>query len=285
MKTYLDCIPCFMSQALRTARLASEDEKVIKKVIDKTAHFIQEMPMEYTPPEIGEYIYSYISEITGNRDPYCTIKKRNIEKAFELYDSFKKRVSRENDSLKSAVMLSIAGNVIDLGFKGFIDIENEILRILDKFEEIADYNLFRKKTEEAETILYLGDNSGEAVFDRFLLEQLADKKIYYAVRDIPVINDITKNEAELIRLGDFAEIISSGVKAPGTIISKASDKFLEIYNNADMVISKGQGNYEALSNEDRDIFFLLIAKCAVIARDIGTDAGTPLLLYKKTNSV
>ncbi len=270
-----------MSQALRASRLATGNETDIKRVLDKTAQFIQEMPMDYTPPKIGEHIYSYISEVTGNIDPYYEIKRKNIKKAFDLFDYFKKRMSGEKDSLKAAVMLSIAGNVIDLGVKGFINIEDEIIRILERFDEMDDYSLFREKLEKSQTVLFLGDNSGEAVFDRFLLEHLKEKKTFFAVRDIPVINDITEKEAEIIRLDEFADIISSGVKAPGTILSQVSDDFLDIFNNADIVISKGQGNYEALSCEKRDIFFLLIAKCPVIARDIGTKTGTPHLIYKK----
>ena len=283
MKTYLDCIPCFMSQALRAGRLASDDDAVIKKVLDKTAQFIQEMPMDYTPPQIGEYIYSYISEITGNSDPYYSIKRKNIDKAFELYNYFEKRTSYNSDPLKAAVMLSISGNVIDMGIKGIIDIQDEVTRIIDKFDDIKDLDLFRKKLEKSDSVLYLGDNSGEAVFDLFLLKHLEKKKVYYAVRDIPVINDITRKEAEIIGIDRYAEIISSGVKAPGTVLDKVSEDFLRIYSRADIVISKGQGNYEALSGTDRDIFFLLIAKCQVIARDIGTEVGTPLMLYKKTS--
>ena len=281
MKTYLDCIPCFMSQALRAGRLASDNDAVIKKVLDKTAQFIQEMPMDYTPPQIGECIYSYISEITGNSDLYYNIKRKNIDKAFELYKYFEKMISAESDPLKAAVMLSISGNVIDMGIKGFIDIKNEVARVLDKFDDIPDFPAFRKKLEKSETVLYIGDNSGEAVFDLFLLKQISDKKIYYAVRDIPVINDITHTEAQIIGIDRYAEILSSGVKAPGTVIDKVSDQFREIFDSSDIVISKGQGNYEALSGAERDIFFLLIAKCPVIARDIGTDTGTPLLLFKK----
>ena len=284
MKTFLDCIPCFMSQALRAARLASDDDAVIKQVLDKTAGFIQKMPMENTPPQTGEYIYSYVSEITGNRDPYSEIKKLNICKAFELYDYFNKWLSEQPDRLKGAVMLSIAGNIIDLGFKGQIDIENEIVKVLGRFSDMPDFEIFKEKFKQSEKILILGDNSGEAVFDRFLLEFLKNKpNTVYAVRDIPVINDITRVEADLIGIGDFAEVISSGVKAPGTILNQASDKFLDIFNNSDMVISKGQGNYEALSGVDRDIFFLLIAKCHVIARDLGTKTETPQLVYKKTS--
>ena len=280
MKTYLDCIPCFMSQALRAGRLASDDDAVIKNVLDKTAQFIQEIPVDYTPPQIGEHIYSYISEITGNSDPYREVKKMNIDKAFELYNYFDKRMSAEPDPLKAAVMLSISGNVIDMGVKGIIDIEDEVIRILDKFNDIPDLGLLREKLESSETVLYIGDNSGEAVFDLFMLKQLENKKVFYAVRDIPVINDITRKEAEIIGIDRYAQIISSGVKAPGTVLDRVSDHFLEIYSSADLVISKGQGNYEALSEAERDIFFLLIAKCPVIARNIGTDVGTPLLLYK-----
>ncbi len=270
-----------MSQTLRAARLASSDEEVIKKALDKTAMFIQDMPMHYTPPQIGEYIYSYVSETTETNDPYYDIKRKNIAKAFELYSSFEKRMSEEEDSFKAAVMLAIAGNVIDLGVKGFVDIESEIVMILNRFTTLPDLEIFKEKIKKSKTILYIGDNSGEAVFDLFLLDKLKSKKLYFAVRDIPVINDITVTEAGIIGIDKYAKVISSGVKAPGTVIDRASPEFKKLFNSADVVISKGQGNYEALSGVERDIFFLLIAKCFVIARDIGTKIGTPLLIYKK----
>ena len=136
---------------------------------------------------------------------------------------------------------------------------------------------FKEQLNKAEYVLYIGDNAGEGVFDKILIERLG-KRVIYAVRGIPIINDITLREAALIGLNDIAQIVSSGVHSPGLIMSEANEEFINMFDNADMIISKGQGNYEALSDNEKDIFFLLRAKCSIIARDIGVNEGDIVLL-------
>jgi len=138
------------------------------------------------------------------------------------------------------------------------------------FEEL------KKALSEAESVLYLGDNAGESVLDRILIEEIK-APVIYAVRDIPVLNDATYDDAVASGIGESAEIVSSGTTAPGTILRTCNDNFLEIFRNADVVISKGQGNYEALSDVDRSIFFLLRAKCPVVAEDLGVKDGDLIL--------
>ena len=143
----------------------------------------------------------------------------------------------------------------------------DLEKILVQEFAIFDFEEFKFQLENAESILYLSDNAGESVFDKFLIEEMG-KSVTYVVHDIPVINDVTFEDAISSRLDDVAEIISSGSSVPETILNLCSDAFLERFNNADMIISKGQGNYEGLSNVARPVFFLLKAKCAVIARNL-----------------
>ena len=276
MKTYLDCLPCFMNQALRTGRIATNDEPKIKRLLDEVGMLIQKIPMENTPPETGALIYKMVSEITGNLDPYKKIKERNIEHALHLYPELKQKVKASNDSLLTAIRLAVAGNVIDLGVNKEFNIVKDVETILHQEFAIFDYELFKQELNKAKEILYIGDNSGEAVFDKILIEQLG-KPVIFAVREIPVINDITLKETKQIGIDKVAKVISSGTTAPGTILDFCNDEFLEIFNNADMIISKGQGNYEGLSNVNRSIFFLLKAKCPVIARNIGVKENDIIL--------
>ena len=284
MKTYLDCLPCFMNQALRAGRIASNDKRKIKKLLDEIGMLIHEIPMKNTPPETGALIYKKVSEITGNNDPYKKIKEKNIEHALHLYPELKQKVKESDDSLLTAIRLAIAGNVIDLGVGKEFDIVKDVETILHQEFAIFDYELFKQELKNAKEILYIGDNSGEAVFDKILIEQLG-KPVIFAVREIPVINDITLKEAKQIGIDKIAKVISSGTIAPGTILNFCNDKFLKNFNNADMIISKGQGNYEGLSNVNRSIFFLLKAKCPVIARNIGVEENDIILKGKKNITI
>ncbi len=280
MKTYLDCIPCFVQQALRVGRLSTEDEKEIKNILDNVGSLIKDIPMESSPPEIAMYVYSKIKKITGNPDPFRKDKINHIKKAQKLYPHMKEILEESDDRLFTAVRLAIAGNIIDLGTAKTFNIEEDILKSLHQELTINDYQSFKKQIHNSKNILYLGDNSGEAVFDKLLIEEIK-KPVTFVVREKPVINDITKQEALEIGIDKVAEVISSGTSAPGTVLSTCTDEFLEIFYNADMIISKGQGNYEALSEVDAPIFFLLKAKCHVIADNIGVDEGSLLLMEKK----
>ena len=276
MKTYLDCLPCFMNQALRAGRIATNNEKKIKKLLDEVGKLIEKIPLENTPPETGAIIYKKVSEITNNFDPYKKIKEKNIKHAMQLYPELKFVVKESNDNLLTAIRLAVAGNVIDLGIDKEFNIVEDIETILHQEFAVFDYELFKQELETAKEILYIGDNAGEAVFDKILIEKLG-KPVTFAVREIPVINDITFKEAKQIGIDKVAKVISSGSIAPGTILDLCSNEFIEIFNNADMVISKGQGNYEGLSGVNRSIFFLLKAKCPVIANNLGVKENDIIL--------
>ncbi|MCD4833440.1 MAG: ARMT1-like domain-containing protein [Bacteroidales bacterium] len=267
MKTYLECIPCFMQQAYRTARIATSDEKKIKEVLNVVGEMIKSIPMENTPPETGNIIYQKISEITEVHDPYKEIKKANIKEALSLYPELKKNIENSDDRLLTAIRIAIAGNVIDLGVNKKFNIVDDLKQILKQDFAIFDYEDFKNQLNRAELVLYLGDNAGESVFDKLLIEELG-KPVTYAVRDIPVINDCVIEDAVTSGLDKVATLISSGSTAPATILSLCNEDFIEKFKNADLVISKGQGNYEGLSQVNRSVFFMLKAKCPVIANNL-----------------
>ncbi len=283
MKTYLECIPCFMNQALRGGRIATNDENKIKKLLDEVGQLIRTIPMENTPPETGAVVYKKIGEITKNHDPYKKIKEENIKQAQILYPELKEKVEKSEDKLLTAIRLAVAGNVIDLGVDKKFNIVEDVKKILYQDFAVFDYDLFKLELKKANEILYIGDNSGEAVFDKILIEELG-KPVTFVVREIPVINDITINEAKTIGIDKIANIISSGTTAPGTILNLCNKEFIRKFNNADMIISKGQGNYEGLSNVKRSVFFLLKAKCPVIARNLNVKENDIILKGINTNA-
>jgi len=277
MNTYLDCIPCFLSQALRAARIATNNEAKIRKTLDEIGMMIRDIPFESTPPETGRLIYRRIMEITGNADPYLEIKKESTKQALLLYPSLKRRLENSDDRLLTAIRIAIAGNIIDYGINRRLDLIRDVDETMKRDFAICGYSSFKKRLAEAQEILYIGDNAGECVFDKVLIEELK-RPVTYVVRGAPVINDATCEDAVEAGIDKIADIISSGTDAPGTVLSTCSEEFREIYRNSGFVISKGQGNYEALSSEKRPISFLLKAKCRVIAEKIGVNEGDILLI-------
>ncbi|MEJ2725483.1 MAG: ARMT1-like domain-containing protein, partial [Deltaproteobacteria bacterium] len=221
MNTYLECIPCFFRQALSAARGATDDGRKIKEVLDRVAGLIPDIPLDSPPPETARLIYGVVREVTGIADPFSAYKEKSIENALSLYERLKPAVECSRDPLQTAVRMAIVGNVIDPGANPDFDLESEIKNILEGALSVDHYEPFRRSVEKARSVLYLGDNAGETVFDRILIETMA-KDTVYAVRDIPIINDATIEDAQKSGIGKVARIISSGCDAPGTILKSCS---------------------------------------------------------------
>ncbi len=289
MRTYLDCIPCFFRQALEGARIAEMNPKLQKQIIDGFAKVILKVSLNSTPPEIARFGYKLLKKISSNGDPYKKIKQRSNQLALKLYKKLKNKVKCSKDRLLESLELAIAGNIIDFGVKNNINISEELKKILAKEKKsiykksIFHYKKFKHRLKRAENILYLADNAGETVFDRILIEEIKklypDKIIYYAVKDKPIINDALFEDAKECGLDRISRVISNGTDAPGTILSLCSKEFKRIYRRADMIISKGQGNFETLSQEKRPIFFLFMVKCQVVSEHTGCRLGDIVLLY------
>ncbi len=279
MKTYLDCIACFFRQGLEAARMVTQDEIKQRKVLNEIAKVIPKFPLTSTPPEMSITINKIIHQFTNSPDPYKKVKDKCNKISLALYPELKRQVKKADDTLLTVIKIAIAGNVIDSGVPGKFDIEKDLKSTLQQDFSILDYTEFKKVLEKTNEILYIADNAGEVVFDRVLIEQL-NKKVIYATRGGPVLNDATIEDALFCGIDEIAKVISSGCNAPGTILSYCSDEFLDYYNQAKLIIAKGQGNYETLSKEKKPIFFLLKAKCPVIAKDLGCKTGDIIL---KTN--
>jgi hypothetical protein len=265
-----------MNQALRAARIATDDEKQIKTILDEVGMMLKNIPLDSSPPKSGRLIYNKVKKITGNQDPYNKIKKESTQKALSLYPYLKNRIEKSKDRLFTAIRIAIAGNIIDFGTNWDLDIENETYKVLEMNFAVCDFDGFKNKLDKVSNVLFLGDNAGECVFDRILIEEIK-KPVIYVVRGMPIINDATYEDAVKAGIDRVATIISSGTDAPGTILETCNPEFKKIYKNSELIISKGQGNYEALSKEKRPIFFLLKIKCNVVADDIGVNIGDIVL--------
>jgi len=260
------------------------DEQIHEKVVREVLRLSADLDMSQNPPAIGQQIHRLIRKLIGNNDPYRELKRRYNRLAMRMCIELAERVRTSEDSLETAVRLAIAGNIIDLGVKTSIaepDIEriiNDSLTVDFDGQQIEE---FRNAVNRAEKILYLADNAGEIVFDRLLIEQLPCEKVTVVVKGKPVINDATMEDAEFAGLTKLVEVIDNSSDAPGTILESCSQAFRNRFVDADLIIAKGQGNYETLSDVNKSIFFILKAKCPVIARDLGCEVGEMILRKNK----
>ncbi len=192
----------------------------------------------------------------------------------DLYSSFKEIVERSEDPFDAAMRMAIAGNVIDFGAKYQFDIMDSINRVKEHELAIDDSRFLRDDLEHAQTLLYIGDNCGEIVLDKLFLETIDISQKYFVVRESPVINDITPEDAKMTGMDKIATILTTGDNSPGAVWESASKDFRDHFNNADVIISKGQGNLEGLIDVPHNhVYFLLVTKCDLIGEKIGTRNG------------
>ena len=293
MKTYLDCVPCFFRQAIEAGRMAALSGKKQKKIIDGLCAALPRLKLSASPPEIARIVNKILQKNACNNDLYARVKQKSNNVGLRIYDQLKRKAALSRNKLLKAVEIAILGNIIDYGAKNHLDVDKELDKLLNEEHRmiqkerkgIFNFKQFSSQLKKSQNILYLADNAGETVFDRVLIEQIIasgkDKKIIYAVKDKPVINDALIKDAAACGIDKIAEVISSGSDAPGTVLSLCSKKFMSIYKKADMIISKGQGNFEALSEGKRPVFFLFMAKCPIIAREAKCNVGDLVLLHKQ----
>ena len=293
MKTYLECIPCFFKQAIEASALAGASHNAKVKLLNDLASHVERLSMSKSPPEMGRTIYRLIKKHTGKKDPFYKVKRHSNEAALEMYPKLKRKVAHSKDRLLAAIELAIAGNIIDYGVATGIDVEAEIRRIFNmenrrikkESSHLFNYSEFKRFLNKSGSLLYLGDNSGEIVFDRILIEEIKalypKKRLTYVVKEKPIINDALMADARQCGLDKIVPVISSGLDTPGTVLSLTSRRFKKAYRDAEAVVSKGQGNFEALEDGGKDIFYLFMAKCQVVARHIGCEVGSIVLYYNK----
>lgn len=271
MKLFLDCLPCLLNQALEISRMTAQgDFETQQKIMEQSIDILSRYREYRNAPELARDIHSAVKRISGVADPYSEIKKTHIKQALSLKPDVEEFLKGKGNSLYWILKASASGNVMDAAINRDVDIVNTLHGELEAEFAICDIGILEERLKSAGNILIIGDNAGETVFDTYLAGYFKNKEVIYAVRSAPVINDATFGDAHDSGLGEHASIVSSGCDAPGLILEEASPEFKEILNEADVIIAKGQGNFEALSDSDIDVFYLLKAKCPMIARRLGT---------------
>ncbi|NOR65353.1 MAG: DUF89 family protein, partial [Candidatus Scalindua sp.] len=246
MKTHFECIPCIINSYLRLVETNVIPESRQDAILRQLLKYLSRVDYNQSPPMLGRTLQRLIRESLHDSDPYHQLKQKYNHMMLELYPSFKEIVDSSEDSFDTAMRLAIAGNVIDFGAKYQFDIMENINRVMEHKLAIDDSRELRQDLKFAHTLLYVGDNCGEIVLDKLFLESISLPQKYFVVRESPVINDVTSDDAKMTGIDKTATVISTGDDSPGAVWESTSKDFKDHFINADVVISKGQGNLEGL---------------------------------------
>ena len=278
MKATIDCVHCYLKQAVSCMKMAGIDEDTQHEIIYKLMDYIKDYDRADTPAGNSTLAVLKTYEQINNDDPYKEVKKQSNDLALQLYPRLKDIIDENGDRLYKALKISVAGNVIDLGIRRSFNIEEELKYSMETGFAKDHYQAFAKKLEQVDEVLFLGDNSGEIVFDKILVEELVrlGKRVTYVVKEGPVLNDSTMEDALYVGMDKVARVMTTGSRFLGVSFKHISRKFADVLNNAPLVIAKGQANFESLEQEKmaRDrIFFLLKIKCDEVSKTAGVQMG------------
>lgn len=278
MKIDFACLDCIVNQSQRVADAIGAKQVVKQRMKTETEMMTEHFDFTKSPPEVAAGVYEHLAEIANKRDLYDEVKLKSTEHAKSMVPQLRRQIDAAEDKLLAAVKVAVAGNVIDLASEVEFDVNEEIATVFETEFAHDHYKEFSEKLTSARTLVYLGDNAGEHIFDGLALETISAMypalKIYFMTRGKPIINDVTYDEALRDGLDAYARLIDSGVDTPGFLYSHASPIAQRLFDHADLVLSKGMGNYECLSPAPREgICYLLKVKCNVVAESIKADVG------------
>lgn len=280
MNTYLDCVPCFLRQSLEAARNVTPDVGIHESILREVLRMAADLDLDRPPPFVVQAIHRRLRDLTGVRDPYLAAKTRFNDLALAVLPKLRETVRGAADPLLAAARLAVAANAIDMGASSALS-ENDVLmalRGLPEEEPHGEWAGFLAATAGATDILYLADNAGEIAVDRLVIELLGPERVTVVVRGAPVLNDAAMDDARQVGMHELVSVIDSGSDAPGTILSDCSVAFQRRFHRADLIVAKGQGNFETLSGTRSDIAYWFKVKCPVVARQVGLPVGTHALL-------
>ncbi|WP_292658088.1 DUF89 domain-containing protein [Nitratifractor sp.] len=273
-----DCLACLYNQMLRLSKAMHCDDACATKIMEESAARIARLRMDQTPPEAAAILYPEAAAVKGAADPYAELKALSTQRAASLIPGARQAVTAAKEPLDAALRAAVAGNVIDYATQVAFGLEEEIRTIFEVPFSIDHKERFLGKLRWARNLLVIGDNVGEHLFDKLMMETfrqyLPELEIRYMVRGRPIINDVTFKEAKEAGIGDVARIVDSGVDTPGFLLERASDEGRRAYEEADLILAKGMGNYECMESwADERVMFLLKIKCDVVARKLGKKIG------------
>jgi damage-control phosphatase, subfamily I len=276
LKSTLECLECAVAQALRTARVATDDSEIHRRIVDETARRIPGLDLDNSPAVNSLCAYEITAELSGNVDPYKQARHDQNEQALALEPDLRKLLDDSDDRLEMALHLAAAGNIIDLGTSQaqHIDVHSAIEQVLREKFAIDHTDALRKSLATCKDLLFLLDNAGEIVFDKLLIEELLKiTPVTAVVKGAPIINDVVMADAEQVGLTDVCEVIDNGGAFVGSPLNLIPQRFRDRMDRADVIVGKGQGNYETIDDYPGDVFLILRAKCDIVARHMGIQFG------------
>ena len=278
MKIDNECVECIINQSVRVANLITDDNNLKNKIISNTKLLSKDFSFNDTPPEIASYVYENMAEIANKYDLYDMVKQNSTKKALSFVPLLKETLLISNDKFLTATKIAVAGNVIDLAAQAEFDLDEELNKIFYTDFAYDNVDILKQELEKSKTVLLIGDNVGEHIFDYMFIEVLQDFypkiKFSYMVRGNPIINDVTIKEAKEAKFDELCELVDSGVNTPGFAYNRANKYSQELFDSVDLVLSKGMGNYECMSESQRkNICFLLKIKCNVVANSLNKNLG------------
>ncbi len=279
MKLELDCVTCNVNQVIKMAKQFELGQSAGEEMMKEVLCYLSVADYSQCNPAITSKVWEIIVKHVGDSDPYKDIKRFYNDEMMKMADIVKEKMNQSKNPFVTGLKIAITGNLIDFAAKHSFNmdmVKDRIMNVDDIHLAIDDSGKLYDDMKRAKSLLYLGDNCGEIVMDKFFIEYLRKEfpelDIYFAVRGEFVLNDITREDADEVGMEEVAKVVDNGDNSPGTVIDRTSDEFRELYYDADVVIAKGQGNYESLSETDRkNVFHLFMAKCDIVAKSAGTE--------------
>lgn len=275
MKSDPECLFCMMKQAFNTVKATTDDPTVQREVLNRVAEVISYTDLNRTPAAISQPVYEIVSRVTGSKDPYAAIKRQTNEQAMKLLPVLQHMLDKAKDPLMTALHMAVAGNIVDIGIGHIFDLEKDVFTIMSIPFTRDDTEKFRKDLQPGKRLLYIGDNSGEIVFDRLLVKVLLDMgiKITFCVKSYPIINDALMEDARRVGITELVPVIETGSNDIGINLQKSGEVFRKELAESDIILAKGHGNFETCNDRSENFYFLLKAKCNVVAKALGVTMG------------
>jgi len=275
-----------LQQAQRSPQRFTDDPALSAKIFTEAQELIRNFSADGMPPELGGEFHRMMSQHLGLSDPYAREKEQANTAMLQMFPALRDRVIQSKDPIATATRLCIAANMIDFGAPGGLKdtaplqglLEDSLNATVRGFQS-DPLSVFAAQCAQAQRILYICDNAGEIVADRLLVEQLPRGRVTVAVRSAPVLNDALLADAQLVGMPEVSTVITTGCADPGVPLYRASDAFLHAFHAADLIIAKGQGNFETLDDVAAPIWFLLCVKCDVVAGRLSCNIGDMVLVH------
>jgi len=285
MKVVIDCVPCYLRQAVNCMGIAGVDEETQHRILYDLMNDIKAFDRNRTPAENSTELLLTIYDKIKNNDPYREIKERSNDLAMSLYPKLKDYLSRSNDPIRDSLKISASGNIIDLGISKSFDLDRSLHDSLHTGFTRDDSDLFLAALRAAEKVVILGDNAGEIVFDRLLAEELSrlGKSVTYVVKGGPILNDATIADAVQAGMDRTAALVTTGTNYLGFPLARVSREARKLLGDADLVVAKGHANFESLEHEAAArgrVFFLLKIKCESVGKVAGASLGDIVFLTR-----